>query len=970
MKRKLFGILFTAFLILISLSFLLSSCSGSLGTEDTTAVTSYEPSETETGSITQPSDSESVTSAGNATEPVTESATEPATEPETEPVTEPVTEPATEPTTEPATEPVTEPLTDVHVHSFGPYEAVTAATCKTPGTEKRSCSCGYSETRATALADHVPVTDPGVPASCGVEGKTEGSHCSVCGTVLSAQTVIPGLSHSFYSSSGICSHCGYKDPTYGTLIYYEGFNSYQENASSTSVLNMLGWKTDSTVNGAYHNNTSTYSIVTKNGSKQLYIKNNTTDGADSYVIVLSAAEFGKYHESNYTYQYDMIYDDASAADRYIALVSDYNGSFYNSFHVRNRGNGNNQAHSYGSWITYDQSGTYYAANTNANSMVTRILGKSYNSSVQAFKGISISVRVAVDWENGSKCYVRVNTEGYPGSGKWTLVSVGRPGSPFTPGESGGAIVLKTGGKQNGWIDNILIWKGTGEEPSLNYRALVTSSTDACSGHTFRGEGTCLNPEKCIYCGEIKAAAVHSYKAVGSDRQCTVCGILESNISGGWKLQTIPAFIGGTRASSVYLCGQGVNNSALPKDSESEMMVISSTTAAMFDDYCGKLEEYGYSRTFSNAYDNNKFAEYYDGSTRIYTYYLNASKETRVIIDRNSTCSVSDFGYTASGDQTGTVVYQFGMPYSAKGTNISNNGENKIDCGMLYIIKLCDNKLFVIDGGGYQQFDTAEIDGLMKFMRDITGIPQGQKITVAGWYFTHCHSDHLAGFSLFLKKYYTQLTFERVICNFPTTFSDDTVLSGHKSNLAKLSNYIANYIGSDVPYLKIHTGEYFTLGNITVNCIYTHEDLVTAKTGVSAIAADFNNSSIVSRMDFEGIRFMILGDMNKPAQTKILANNSASTLKSDIVQLAHHVINDVRLLYQVIKAPAVFVPQSPQGAVNGSRGTWFAVARSYVEDNMLYYASEGTYGIKAENGKPKEAYVRSGVDGGAYTGWSW
>jgi glucan-binding YG repeat protein len=40
---------------------------------------------------------------------------------------------------------------------------------------------------------HTVVTDPAVAATYTKTGKTEGSHCSVCGTVIKAQTVVPKL---------------------------------------------------------------------------------------------------------------------------------------------------------------------------------------------------------------------------------------------------------------------------------------------------------------------------------------------------------------------------------------------------------------------------------------------------------------------------------------------------------------------------------------------------------------------------------------------------------------------------------------------------------------------------------------------------------------------------------------------------------------------------------------------------------
>ncbi len=61
------------------------------------------------------------------------------------------------------------------------------------------------------------MTDAAVAATCATAGKTEGSHCSVCGTVIVAQTVIPATGkHTFteYAQNdadthlAVCSVCG------------------------------------------------------------------------------------------------------------------------------------------------------------------------------------------------------------------------------------------------------------------------------------------------------------------------------------------------------------------------------------------------------------------------------------------------------------------------------------------------------------------------------------------------------------------------------------------------------------------------------------------------------------------------------------------------------------------------------------------------------------------------------------------
>lgn len=74
-----------------------------------------------------------------------------------------------------------------------------AATCTAPGTRTYACSkCGdsYVDTYADALG-HTEIIDEAVPATCVQTGLTEGSHCSVCNTVLIAQEVIPLTDHNW-----------------------------------------------------------------------------------------------------------------------------------------------------------------------------------------------------------------------------------------------------------------------------------------------------------------------------------------------------------------------------------------------------------------------------------------------------------------------------------------------------------------------------------------------------------------------------------------------------------------------------------------------------------------------------------------------------------------------------------------------------------------------------------------------------
>lgn len=86
-------------------------------------------------------------------------------------------------------------LETLHTHSY--TEKVTKkATCTEKGTKTFTCECGDSYTEEIPATGHTSVTDKAVAPTCTVAGKTEGSHCSICGVTLKAQTAVAAKGHT------------------------------------------------------------------------------------------------------------------------------------------------------------------------------------------------------------------------------------------------------------------------------------------------------------------------------------------------------------------------------------------------------------------------------------------------------------------------------------------------------------------------------------------------------------------------------------------------------------------------------------------------------------------------------------------------------------------------------------------------------------------------------------------------------
>ena len=81
-------------------------------------------------------------------------------------------------------------------HSYGNSVITKQPTCTAEGTATKTCTkCNATVTEKLPAKGHTAVTDKGYPATCTTAGKTDGSHCSVCNTVIKVQTVINATGH-------------------------------------------------------------------------------------------------------------------------------------------------------------------------------------------------------------------------------------------------------------------------------------------------------------------------------------------------------------------------------------------------------------------------------------------------------------------------------------------------------------------------------------------------------------------------------------------------------------------------------------------------------------------------------------------------------------------------------------------------------------------------------------------------------
>jgi len=100
-----------------------------------------------------------------------------------------------------------------HTKSEAVEENVVAATCKAAGSYESVvyCSvCGAEisrETKTVAKLPHTEVIDAAVEPGCENTGLTEGKHCSVCGEVIIAQSVVAATGHTVVVDEAVAADC-------------------------------------------------------------------------------------------------------------------------------------------------------------------------------------------------------------------------------------------------------------------------------------------------------------------------------------------------------------------------------------------------------------------------------------------------------------------------------------------------------------------------------------------------------------------------------------------------------------------------------------------------------------------------------------------------------------------------------------------------------------------------------------------
>ena len=405
----------------------------------------------------------------------------------------------------------------------------------------------------------------------------------------------------------------------------------------------------------------------------------------------------------------------------------------------------------------------------------------------------------------------------------------------------------------------------------------------------------------------------------------------------WKKEL--EYKGGSGKKPVYNTG-----SMLADDSQgfsredSPMLLVGDTSEEEYRAYVEGLAESGFRTVFERNNEAFCCCQLEREGMPVYVYFTRRTREVRVIEDRASV-SLKDFCF-AGTEETSAEIYQYGLYYDPNNSNtpVATN------CGMLYIIRLEDNSLVMIDGGHRLQCSRKAVEGMYAFLRRITGTKEGEKIRIAAWFFTHAHDDHMAACVRLVRTWPEVFVIERVMFNFlPYT------LRASDGDMLILRETLREYC-PEVKCLKLHTGQVISLGNVSFDVMHTHEDMVWPECEEVFPVRDFNCSSVILKMTTGTGTMMWLGDTGTETETLAARNIPPALWKSDVVQIAHHSFNYLTILYRLIDADYLMVPNSNYGAHAGSNRHKLMDAEKLLPCPQNMWYEEKTTGFRFEEGR--------------------
>ena len=348
-------------------------------------------------------------------------------------------------------------------------------------------------------------------------------------------------------------------------------------------------------------------------------------------------------------------------------------------------------------------------------------------------------------------------------------------------------------------------------------------------------------------------------------------------------------------------------------------------------YCSALIDDGLTLYAEKIMEGNVYRTYCNDKYVVTTLYTNYNSVFKVLSEPLSATALptkaEDNKYTPV-DGCDTTVTQIGL---------LNDNLDATYNGMCYVVRLADGSFIVVDGG----FDFAGYeDRIYSVLKKQA--PDPDQIVIAAWIISHAHDDHVDVFENFFKAYGDEVTIERFICNFPAWSQLENIWEPEWVRIDKVRALLEEYF-PDVPVIKAHPGQEFYIRNAKIDILFTIDVY-------DGYLNDYNNTSVVFKLEAEGKKMIFMGDHDDKGKT--MSNlYRMQTLMSDIMQIAHHGLpeNSSNELAAKIKPKYAFWPAGAQVVKNGSIDLFEVSQNKYIVDNcQIFLAEDNVFVLKMKD----------------------
>ena len=373
-----------------------------------------------------------------------------------------------------------------------------------------------------------------------------------------------------------------------------------------------------------------------------------------------------------------------------------------------------------------------------------------------------------------------------------------------------------------------------------------------------------------------------------------CPADEIKITSDWKINEKIDFLtsgnetfdetGLIKSATLPNLGTGYNSGQ-----GSKTYIKDNANKTTFETLCRDIESKGLKKYTSNAIGNNLFATYVTQTQIVHVMFFPNKNQIRTAVDNRGVGTDNKFSLPGlSGENKYKKTTESKMI-------VCDIGNADWPGGMCIIYKLADGRFFIVDAG---------IGGQISDGRNFVGSSSGwiyqtlakhaadpKNIEVAAWLITHPHSDHAGGLYDMALGYYGKKGGSKHTV-MPKEMKEyvkiDTLIYNAPDNLPDCNR--EHWIPEIIKQFKIqnvvkgHAGQVFYYADLKFTIYGSLDIMIESKCG------DTNEYSLSIRTEFNGKSALLLGDSDK-IPNKQLAIIYKETLKSDILQLAHHGYGD-------------------------------------------------------------------------------